>query len=84
MKNQSNEALKIFGSTLRAIRTIRGLSQEEFAHICCLDRTYISGLELGKRNPTLRVLTSMADQLNISVSELVLGIGNKGKDIDKN
>lgn len=84
MKNQSNEALKIFGSTLRAIRTIRGLSQEEFAHICCLDRTYISGLELGKRNPTLRVLTSMADQLNISVSELVSGIGNKGKDIDKN
>jgi transcriptional regulator with XRE-family HTH domain len=84
VKNQSNEALKIFGSTLRAIRTIRGLSQEEFAHICCLDRTYISGLELGKRNPTLRVLTSMADQLNISVSELVSGIGNKGKDIDKN
>lgn len=84
MKNQSNATLKIFGSTLRAIRTIRGLSQEEFAHICCLDRTYISGLELGKRNPTLRVLTSMADQLNISVSELVSGIGNKGKDIDKN
>ena len=74
MKNQLDETLHLFGTTLRAIRKSRGISQEELAHICCLDRTYISGLELGKRNPTLKVLASIAHHLNISLPELFSGV----------
>lgn len=33
----------------------QGFSQEGFADACCLHRTYISGIERGVRNPTLKV-----------------------------
>jgi transcriptional regulator with XRE-family HTH domain len=77
MKNQLEETLLIFGESLRALRKARGFSQEDFAHICSIDRTYISSLECGKRNPTLKVLATLADSLDISVSELLSGVGKK-------
>jgi transcriptional regulator with XRE-family HTH domain len=77
MKNQFDETLHLFGATLRSIRKSRGISQEKLAHICCLDRTYISGLELGKRNPTLKVLASIANHLNISLSDLLPDVNDK-------
>jgi len=49
-----NEILKKFGERLRMLRTKRGLSQEEFAAHCRLDRTYISGIERGRRNQSVR------------------------------
>ena len=48
-----------------------GLSQEELAYKCNLDRTYISLLERGKRNPTLNVLFSISYSLNLTTSELM-------------
>ena len=48
-----------------------GLSQEELAYKCNLDRTYISLLERGKRNPTLNVLFGISSALNLSTSEFV-------------
>jgi len=48
-----------------------GLSQEELAYKCNLDRTYISLLERGKRNPTLNVLFSISSALNLTTSEFV-------------
>lgn len=67
--------LSDFGNVLRAIRTSRNLSQEQLGHITGLDRTYISGLERGKRNPTLKVLASIAFCLNVTLSQLLEGIG---------
>ena len=43
-----------FGRRLRGLRQYANLSQEEFAEKCDLDRTYISGIERGKRNVALR------------------------------
>lgn len=48
-----------------------GISQEELAVRSNLDRTYISGIERGVRNPSLTALVSLAKGLNISFSELV-------------
>jgi len=48
-----------------------GLSQEELAYKCNLDRTYISLLERGKRNPTINVLFGISSALNLTTSELV-------------
>lgn len=59
-----------FGSRLRALRTDRGWSQEEFAHRANLDRTYVSGVERGVRNPTLDVITKFADTLSVEVADL--------------
>ena len=67
---RSVEILVRFGKRLREKRTELGLSQEAFADKCGLDRTYISGIERGKRNVSLLNIGTIANALGISVSEL--------------
>jgi transcriptional regulator with XRE-family HTH domain len=62
---------KALSLTLKYNRHKLGLSQEELAYKCNLDRTYISLLERGKRNPTLNVLFSISSALNLTTSEFV-------------
>jgi len=42
-----------------------GLTQEELAYACDLDRTYVSLLERGKRQPTLTTIYSVSDALGV-------------------
>ena len=61
-----------FGKHLRYLRKSRlTMSQEHFARSVGLDRTYISGLERGKRNPTLETLVILARGLNVHPSDLL-------------
>lgn len=53
------------GVRLRALRTERGLSQEAFAEVLRVHRTYMGGLERGERNLTLRSVEKIADRLGI-------------------
>ncbi len=46
------------------------MSQEAFADKCGLDRTYISGIERGVRNPTLEVINVIANGLQIELKDL--------------
>lgn len=55
---------------IRRKREELGLSQEKLAGQCGFDRTYISMLERGKRNPSFLNLLKLADGLGTSVSEL--------------
>lgn len=59
-----------FGQRVKALRLQAGLSQEAFADKCGLDRTYISGIERGVRNPTLEVIGVIADGLGINLKDL--------------
>jgi transcriptional regulator with XRE-family HTH domain len=61
---------KRFGQRMRALRVAKGLSQEEFAANCGLDRTYISGVERGKRNISLKNIEVVAQSLGVKISEL--------------
>ena len=63
-----------FGNRLREKRNELGLSQEAFANKCGLDRTYISGIERGKRNVSLLNIGTIAKALGVTVSELTNGI----------
>ena len=63
-----------FGLRVRELRNASGLSQEAFAANCRLDRTYISGIERGKRNLSLRNIQVIAKALGISMSELMKGL----------
>ncbi|WP_233271046.1 helix-turn-helix domain-containing protein [Microcystis aeruginosa] len=56
---------------IREHRAALGISQEELGLRCHLDRTYISGLERGVRNPSLTALVTLAKGLNITVSQLL-------------
>lgn len=61
-----------FGSRLRVLRLAREWSQEEFAHKAGLDRTYVSGVERGVRNPTLDVIMKLANTLEVDPADLFL------------
>jgi len=63
-----------FGQRVRELRKERGLSQEDLAEICGLDRTYISGIERGLRNLALRNIEILARAFNISISDLLKDI----------
>lgn len=62
--------LILLGQAIRAQREQLGLSQEKLAEQCGFDRTYISMLERGKRNPSLLNLLKLAKGLQTSVSTL--------------
>jgi transcriptional regulator with XRE-family HTH domain len=53
--------VSIFGTVLRELRENKKLSQEKLAEFCDLDRTYISLLERGLRQPTLTTLFKLSD-----------------------
>jgi len=59
-----------FGRALRQKRSKMGVSQEAFADLCGLDRTYVGGIERGERNVALVNLEKIAKALNLSLSEL--------------
>jgi transcriptional regulator with XRE-family HTH domain len=65
------DELKQFGEKVRAIRTKKGLSQEELAELAGLHRTYISSLELGKRNVSLINIHALAKALGVSPDKLL-------------
>lgn len=59
-----------FGEAVRGIRKQRGISQESLALICGLDRTYISGIERGARNPSLTNIFKIAAAFDIGPAEI--------------
>jgi len=60
-----------FGERVRELRIKRGFSsQEAFGHKCGFDRTYISGIERGVRNPSLDAIETLANALGVSVRDL--------------
>jgi transcriptional regulator with XRE-family HTH domain len=63
-----------FGQAIRAIRNRRGVSQESLALQCGLDRTYISGIERGTRNPSLTNILKLAAALDVRPADLFTGI----------
>jgi len=68
--NKDNELEKL-ANKIKHLRVEKGFSQEELAHRCGFDRTYISMLERAKRNPTYFNLLKLADGLNVSLIEIL-------------
>jgi len=65
----TEEVQKQFGARMRALRQQRGLSQEELAFSCNLDRTYIGSVERGERNISLVNIHTIAAALGVSLRE---------------
>ncbi|MDC0836959.1 MAG: helix-turn-helix transcriptional regulator [Limnospira sp. PMC 1291.21] len=71
MEKSKAKTLKALGFLIRQHRMAVGISQEELGLRCDLDRTYISGLERGVRNPSLTAIVALAEGLGITVSQLL-------------
>jgi len=61
----------VVGANIRRLREARGLPQDELAHLAAIHTTYLSGVETGKRNCTLKVLQRLAVALDVLEVELV-------------
>jgi transcriptional regulator with XRE-family HTH domain len=59
------ELQRAVGRNLRAHREARGLSQEAFADLVGVHRTYMGGMERGERNLTLRSLERIAGRIGV-------------------
>ena len=68
-EEETKELIKL-GEKLRAFRLDKGLSQEKFSELSGLDRTYVSGLERGKRNPSFIILKRIVEILEIPLNQL--------------
>lgn len=69
--------IEIFGKVLRELREKNNISQEKLAEYCDLDRTYISLLERGLRQPTITTIFKLAKALNLSPSALIEKVENQ-------
>ena len=59
------------GKKIRQLRHIAELSQERLGEITGMDRTYISGIERGVRNPSIKNIEKLAKALKVRVSDLM-------------
>lgn len=86
------DIVKVFGTNLRKYRNELGVSQEKFAEMCGLHRTYISDIERFQRSIALENIQKIADALGIETYKLFLdGLNNlnmeefsHGEKADKN
>ena len=78
LRKPSRRMTQILADNIRTCRKARGISQEEFADLCQLHRTYISSVERGERNVTLSPLEAIAGAMGIRVPQLLTegGVGD--------
>jgi transcriptional regulator with XRE-family HTH domain len=63
----SEDVRRVVGRNVRRLRTAAGLSQAALAERLGVDRAYVSGLELGQRNPTIVTLWHVAQALGVKL-----------------
>lgn len=60
---------EVIGNRIRDLRSVMGLSQEKLALKADLDRTYLAGVEKGKRNISVRNLEKIVNALEVSFQD---------------
>jgi len=68
---------KLVGRNFARLRQVKDLTQEQVAERSGLSQQYLSGLERGRRNPTIITLYELARALDVSHVELVLPLDDK-------
>ncbi len=70
----SMTVVKQLGMRLAYLRKKKGWSQEELAFRSGVNKNYLSDLENGRRNPSLRIIEQIAAALEVTLSDLFMGI----------
>ncbi len=76
MKIDSIDIQIEFGKRIQYLRKKRKLSQEELSFECDINKNYLSDLERGTRNPTLKIIEKLCYGLNVSFEDLFRGLGH--------
>ena len=69
-----DRTLRTFGLNVARAREKLGLSQDKLAEKADIDRTYLSGIERGVRNPGIRTVMRLAKALRLGVGDLCRGV----------
>jgi ribosome-binding protein aMBF1 (putative translation factor) len=73
-RTRPTDVKMMFGQRVRQCRKLAGLSQETLADLAHLDRTYVSGIERGKRNVSLQNICRLAAALKVEPAHLMKGL----------
>ena len=68
---------KIFATNLRHYRKLKGWTQEDFAESLGTDRTYVSSMERGIRNPSIEVVAKIAAVLEVEPDKLIRALNQE-------
>ncbi|WP_243152907.1 helix-turn-helix domain-containing protein [Sporotomaculum syntrophicum] len=71
LRKPSIKIRQVLAKNIRDLRQSANLSQEEFAELCGLHRTYVGAVERAERNVTLSTLEAFATALGVSVADLL-------------
>ncbi|HEY1016730.1 MAG TPA: helix-turn-helix transcriptional regulator [Herpetosiphonaceae bacterium] len=73
---EQKEQMRAFGQRVRELRLARGVSQEELALHCQVDRSYMGQVERGERNISLGNIHKIARGLDVPAHELLMPLGS--------
>lgn len=65
------DVVQLLGANVRRHRKLKGMSQEELALEAGMERSYVSDMERGTRNPTVRALGRLAEALGVEPKTLL-------------
>jgi transcriptional regulator with XRE-family HTH domain len=65
------DLVRLLGKNVRHYRQLRGITQEDLALSADMKRSYLSDLERGTRNPSVRALGRLADALDVEPAALL-------------
>jgi transcriptional regulator with XRE-family HTH domain len=71
LKRKTDTREAAFGAVITELRVKRGLGYEEIAHKVGCNPGYMSDIERGRKNPSMKVIQAIADVHNIKLSKLV-------------
>lgn len=69
--NNYEEIIRRITQKIKALRTAKGLSIQELAYRCDMERSNLSRLEAGRTNMTIKTLTIICNALEIDIRELL-------------
>ena len=75
--NAGMDVRRRVGLNLQRMRRAKKLSQEELAHLAQVHQTYLSGVENGRRNPSVQVLQRIAEALGGDLDDLTVRAGSR-------
>lgn len=65
------DVVQLLGRNVRRYRKLKGMTQEQLALEAGMERSYVSDLERGQRNPSIRALARLAEALSIQPMRLL-------------